>query len=114
MVINNMALEQSAGRVKRFGAGLSGKLALALGLLGLVLGLLPRTATAATRADAWFDGIPQNRNFHPPLARLVAIDDSPASEPLMVGQKGPVKFLFASPPQAALGLQANFLCRSLR
>lgn len=41
MVINNMALEQSARRVKRFGAGLPGKLALALGLLGLVLGLLP-------------------------------------------------------------------------
>ena len=45
MVINNMALEQSARRVKRFGAGLSGKLALALGQLGLVLGLLPSTVT---------------------------------------------------------------------
>lgn len=33
MFINNMALEQSARRIKRFGAGLPGKLALALGLL---------------------------------------------------------------------------------
>ena len=41
--MNNMALEQSARRVKRFGAGLPGKLALAP--LGLVLGLLPRTVT---------------------------------------------------------------------
>ena len=44
-----MALEQSARRIKRFGAGLPGKLALALGLLGLVLGLLPSIAELEQR-----------------------------------------------------------------
>ena len=78
MVINNMALEQSARRVKRFGAGLTGKLALALGLLGLVLGLvlglLPSIADLEQRFGLpWLFAL-RGANLAPPDVVILAIN----------------------------------------
>ncbi len=69
-----MALQHSAGRLKGFSAGLSGKLAPALGLLGLVLGLLPIAADLEQRFGLpWLFAL-RGTNPAPPDVVILAIN----------------------------------------
>ena len=73
-VINNMVLEHSTRHFKRFGSGLSGKLGLALGLLGLLLGLLPIAGDLEQRFGLqWLFGL-RGANPAPPEVVILAIN----------------------------------------
>ena len=69
-----MALQHFAGRLKGFSAGLSGKLAPALGLLGLFLGLLPIAADLEQRFGLpWLFAL-RGANPAPPDVVILAIN----------------------------------------